>query len=201
MDLVEYISKCRTSHRALKIIPKGAAVCAADAMQKLLDGVIHEKSRLAWGKLLSFGLMGIRQPAPISGSGGHGVSLTTIVKRHIVAFMDEDSLIAPVRSVQVRVQTNKVRLGKSVASKFADGDIKGAVRLLASSEDVAPQNDRTLGLLQQKHPPVPADLSLPAPPEDDLPAPTVASVEDIRKALSSFGPGSAGVLMGYAQVI
>ena len=191
VDLVEYISKCRTSHRALKIIPKGAAFCAADALQKLLDGAIQVKSRLAWGKLLSFGFMGIRQPMPNTESDGHGVSLTTRVKRQLAAFMDEDSLIAPVGGAQTKELTNEVRLGKSVASKFADGDIKGAVRLLASSDDVAPQNGQTLGLLQQKHPSAPVDLSLPEPPEDDF-APAVASVEDIRKALASFGPGSAG---------
>ena len=43
----------------------------------------------------------------------------------------------------------------------------------------------------QKHPPAPGDLSLPEPPEDGFTT-SVCAVEDIRKALSSFGPGSAG---------
>ena len=191
VDLVDYVSKCRAGRGALRIIPKGAAFCAADALQKLINGVVRDKTQLAWGKLLSFGFMGIGQPAPDSGSGRHGVSLTSKVKSQISAFMEDDTLPEPVRIVRDQESTRDVRLGRGVASKFADGDIKGAVRLLASSEDVAPNDDRTLGLLQQKHPPVPADLSLPEAPGEDY-EPTVASEDDVRKALSSFGPGSAG---------
>ena len=78
-----------------------------------------------------------------------------------------------------------------VSARFAEGDIKGAVRLLASFERVAPQNDATLEALRQKHPPSPDDLDLPAPSNDENPH-TIASVEDMRKAISSFGKGSAG---------
>ena len=190
-DLVEYISKCRTNVGVLRIIPKGAAFCAADALQKLLDGVVRDKSPLAWGKLFSFGLVGLRQPTLDPGSDRHGVSLTTRVKRQITSFMELDSLPDPVRRAWIRETTHEVRLGRSVAGKFADGDIKGAVRLLASSEDVAPRNERTLGLLRAKHPSAPVDLSLPEPPGEGY-APTIASEDDVRKALTSFGPGSAG---------
>jgi len=143
IDLVEYISQCRTRSRVLRIIPKGAAICVADALQKLLDGVIQDKYVLAWGKLLSFESIGIRQPLPDAESDGHGVSLTTRVKRQVVAFMSDDSLHVPEGSVLVREQSKDARLGRSVAGKVADGDIRGAVRLLASTEDVAPQNATT----------------------------------------------------------
>ena len=51
IDLVKYISQYRANKTVLKIIPKGAAFCVADALQKLLDRVIRERSHLAWGKL------------------------------------------------------------------------------------------------------------------------------------------------------
>ena len=58
-------------------------------------------------------------------------------------------------------------------------------------ECVAPRDDNTLRLLKLKHPPSPADLALPDPPGEDDALPAVAGEEDIRKALSSFRPGSA----------
>ena len=42
------------------------------------------------------------------------------------------------------------------------------------------------------NPPSPDDLDLPAPPNDEYPSDTIASVEDVSKAISSFGKGSAG---------
>ena len=66
-----------------------------------------------------------------------------------------------------------LKLKRNVAAKFADGDLKGAVRLLASSEGVAPRDDNTLRLLKLKHPPSPADLALPDPPGEDEALPAV----------------------------
>ena len=193
IDLVEYISQCRKNKTVLKIIPKGAAFSIADALQKLLDRVIREKSHIAWGKLLSFAYWGIAKPAQTEGDGEQ-VSLTTRVKRQVTAFMEADSLVIPDRIEKRRGKPVDLdqRLRASVAAKFADKDIKGAVRLLASAEDIAPQDDNTLAALREKHPTAPDDLSLPAQPEDDYPAPAIVSAEDVRKALSSFRPGSAG---------
>ena len=55
----------------------------------------------------------------------------------------------------------------------------------------APRDDNTLAALQKKHPSAPENFNLPAPPGDDYPASALASVEDVRKSLSSFGPGTA----------
>ena len=53
IDLVEYISQCRNNRKPLKIIPESAAFYVVDALQKLLDKVIRDKSEFAWGKLFS----------------------------------------------------------------------------------------------------------------------------------------------------
>ena len=57
-----YITECRSKGGVLLIIPKGAIITVADAMQKLLDRVIQEGSLTAWGKLLGFCYWGIRRP-------------------------------------------------------------------------------------------------------------------------------------------
>lgn len=196
VDLAEYITLCRSSARVLKIIPKGAVMSVAEALHELIDQAVREKSRLAWGKLLSFGYGAISQPAfDLADGAERSVSLATRVKRQVTSFMGASRLPVPeARGARSRgnQQSKDQRLRASVSAKFGDGDIKGAVRLLASSEDIAPQDDNTFAALQQKHPPVPVDLSLPASPDGDYPTPTMASAEDIRRALASFRPGSAG---------
>ena len=194
VDLVDYMTRCRAAGRAVRIIPKGAVICAADALQKLLDCAIREKSLIAWGKLFSFGCVGIRQPAVSGESGPRSLSLTTRVKKQISELLEANRLVTP-ENTRVRrdsIGDGEATLKRAVAAKFADGDLRGAVRVLASTEVHAPVDDRTLGLLQQKHPPAPDNLSLPNPPDDDYPAPIVATEEDVRKALASFRPGSAG---------
>ena len=194
IDLVRFISCCRNRVRVLRIIPKGAIICVADGLQKLLTQAIQEKTPLAWGRLLCFSYWGLRQPTRTPDAEGRSVSLATRVKRQVSAFLGTDSLEYPTDdflNIGVRQGDPDRGLKRSVSAKFADGDIKGAVRLLASSEGHAPKNEETLRLLQQKHPPAPGDLSLPDPPGDEYPTNTVSG-EDIRKALASFRPGSAG---------
>ena len=176
----------------MRIIPRGAVICVADALQKIIDSTIREGTALAWGKLLSFGRCAIRQP-PNDTENAPGPSLTTRVKRQVQEFAELNRLLAPERAdlEEFRNDSDDSKLKKRVAAKFSDGDLKGAVRLLASTEKVAPKDDRTIELLQQKHPPAPEDLSLPEPPSQDDPTPVVSS-DDVRKALASFRPGSAG---------
>ena len=193
VNLTEYISQCCANGRALRIIPRGAVITVADALQKLLTAAMGDNTVLAWGKLLSFGWCGVGQPLIASEGGSAGPSLTTRVKRQVRDFLELDGLVAPERRDRRGGSGDgDLNLRRRVAGKFADGDIRGAVRLLASSEGIAPHDEATLGLLERKHPPAPSDLSLPGPPGVDGPTPTLASEEDVRKALASFRPGSAG---------
>ena len=77
---------------------------------------------------------------------------------------------------------------KQIDLKFQDGDISGAVRLLASEDTIAPANEETLAALKQKHPSPPRDLVFPdmtlAPCGLDI------TVEEVSKALQSFSAGS-----------
>ena len=138
-------------------------------------------------------LLSFAKPVQTEEDGGH-VSLTTRVKRQVTAFMDAESLVVPEgkENRSGKPLDTDQRLRASVAAKFADKDIKGVVRLLSSGDDIAPRDDNTLAALREKHPAASDDLILPASPGDDYPAPAVASVEDVRKALSSFRPGTAG---------
>ena len=80
---------------------------------------------------------------------------------------------------------------RRVAAKFAEGDVSGAVRELASAEGLAPQDGDTLRVLKEKHSSAPENLSLPNPPDGSV-VPAVASEEDVRKGISSFHTGASG---------
>ena len=58
VDLARYITECRSKGGVLLIIPKGAIITVADAMQKLLDRVIQEGFLTAWGKTPGVLLLG-----------------------------------------------------------------------------------------------------------------------------------------------
>lgn len=192
VDIEEYITQCRTRQSVLARVPKGAVICVADALQRLLDHAMRERSHLTWVRLLSFCYWGLRRPDDDEGAG-QNCSLATRVKSQVSAFMENAALPAPTNNRKVRVKKSKeIQLKKCVSAKLCDGDVRGALRLLTSEEDQAPQNDQTYALLASKHPPMPDDLSLPPPADDDLADPVQVGEDEVRKALSSFRPGSAG---------
>ena len=70
-----------------------------------------------------------------------------------------------------------------------DGDVRGAVRLVSSTEPVRRADEEALKLLQEKHPPSCPDSLFP--PLDTQSAPSTMST-DVIQAVLSFPTGSAG---------
>ena len=82
-------------------------------------------------------------------------------------------------------------------SKLGEGDIRGAARILFSSDVVAPCSPDTLSALESKHP-APADgLSFPNPPDSDAHTLTISG-RHLVTAIGSFRSGSAGGLDGLS---
>ena len=82
-------------------------------------------------------------------------------------------------------------LKRRVAAKFAEGDVNGAVRELASAEGLLPQDGDSLRALKEKDPSAPENLILPDPPDGSV-IPAVATEEDVRKTIMSFRAGASG---------
>ena len=79
-------------------------------------------------------------------------------------------------------------IAKRASAKLEEGDVKGAIRILASNDSLAPANATTLDSLRALHPPAPANLRklpLVAVP------PILATANDVRAAILSFPHGSA----------
>ena len=121
------------------------------------------------------------------------VSLPTLVRQQVARFMEGTDL--PAVHVTTRrgdgVRGGDETLKRRVAAKFAEGDVSGTVRELASAEGLAPQDGDTLRALKEKHPSAPENLILPGPPNWSV-VPAVATEEDVRKAILSFHAGTSG---------
>ena len=69
--------------------------------------------------------------------------------------------------------------------------MRGAVRAVVSDDSLAPKNQATLTAVMEKHPPAPADLNLPTPPDDQLAPPITLTTEAIPAAIISFPKSSS----------
>ena len=195
--LEEYVGCCRSRLRVLNKIPKGAVIAVAGALRSLLQEALRVKTQLAWARLMSFCYWGLQ--CPNGGKESRNVSLATRIKQQVAQFLENDSLPSlPEPLDHTTIHTRHFsddekadKLRRRVAAKFADGDVSGAVRELSSSDGLAKQSGETIRALKDKHPPAPRDLMMPEPPDDSLVVP-VFSAEEIRKAVNSFRPGSAG---------
>ena len=88
-------------------------------------------------------------------------------------------------------ETDKAFARKTEA-KLSDGDVRGAIRLTTSNDTIAPRTAETLLTLKSKHPPHPQPTNYPT--LDLIPLINEVTIEETRKAISSFPPGSAGGL-------
>lgn len=105
-----------------------------------------------------------------------------MVKRNI----DKRELVIP-------KSTNKNRsisISQRVESKIADGDVRGAVKLISSNDTLARQDLRTLQRLKEKHPP-PADSSITFEKPDENIAPLQVSERDVYITIRNFANGSS----------
>ena len=81
------------------------------------------------------------------------------------------------------------RLVRQASAKLQEGDIRGAIRCLNADETLAKWCDSTFQALQAKHSSAPANRRpFPIPSS----SPMSVSVADVRNAIKSFPPGSAG---------
>ena len=194
LDLEVIVLKCRNNYRVLNRIPKGAIRQVGDALNDILKSVIEQCTPVAWSRLICFCYLGLR--VPDRERDGHSTSLATKVNKQVADFIALGSMphlppIVTEQSSRSQIDSS-LKLKRRVAAKFADSDIRGAVREMASTDGLAPHNSETVRALKAKHPPTPDNLSLPAPPSGDLVAAPVITENEVRKAIESFRPGSAG---------
>lgn len=147
-----------------------------------MEKTSKENDYSSWAELLIFAYKAFRIP------DANKKSLTKLVKCNI----KNDELLTTMRSKQ---QTNKgSSFSKRIESKVADGDIRGAIKILSSSETLAKQDNQTYQKLLQKHPTPSRIINSPESPEDlDY---LVVDEEMVKKCIYSFPNGSAAGIDG-----
>ncbi|KAL4721251.1 hypothetical protein ACJJTC_018010 [Scirpophaga incertulas] len=78
---------------------------------------------------------------------------------------------------------------------IGEGDIRGAARLLFSTDCVAPNNQETLSALRAKHPLPNSNQNLPNLPDASI-IPIITNTDAVLRAVMSFQSGLAGGLDG-----
>jgi hypothetical protein len=177
----------------LKRIPKGARPAAANLLQKLIrDVLLHSSSCSSWSKLLGFPSFCLSK----QNRGGKSRNLTTLIVKqiHQYQYENQSSNLNIPEATTSRRNTPLKSLDESIAAmaaaKLEDGDIKGAVRMLCSDDQLTVPDRSTFDKLCRLHPPVPGDRR-PAPPINGI-LPLQVLPTAIRSAIQSFPNGSAG---------
>ena len=189
------------SVRVLKRIPKGARNVAASLLSEIFHDCAHKNDLTAWRRQVSFASQCFRIPD----STNSNRTLTASVKDQIAIFREsldyglpsslnrEDTVaVGGNNGALISLDEEDEKLGRRVSAKLADGDVRGAVRLLSSDTGIAPNCQETLNKLKERHPRSPPDIRLINPPDPDTESCLVATPEMVLKAVNTFPAGSAG---------
>ena len=193
------LATLKLTHKVIPRIPRGAREDTSRCLAQLIDDALGSLDNpRPWAKLLCFPYGALS----VSLREEDGPSLTSKIRAAARAYSecsDLSSLLNPTRnstgdSSERQANANNMNgLKNLVNRKLADMDVKGAIRVLSSTDDVADDDDDTRQDLELKHPPAPDDLSLPArPPTTERPY----TEAEVMEAIRSFPRGSSAGLDG-----
>lgn len=174
-------------------IPKASRIQVCSALNSLIVEVCVSNSIEAWRNLLRFPSQCLFKP---DSRAQPRTSLSSTINRRIAAYMSEPSEALPcdhhVPFLKVTNTDTRTKRAKLVQRKIEKGDIKGAVRVITSDEELSQFNEQTLSKLQSKHPTPHVDREIPSSPtQREINEALQCDETQIRRAIRSFAPGSA----------
>ena len=180
-------------YQVLKFIPKASRTNFALALSSTISKIISNPSDVDdWRRLLLMPKICLK--APPRGGQQKKTSLATLVNRQIGNFCQNEDL-ASLLGAHIARKFSKKKKGSTgpnlIASKIDEGNIRGALRIASSADEMEPPNIRSLEVWKTKHPEAPNDRRPFSTPGDDI-DPLQMSIELFRDAINSFAPGSAG---------
>jgi hypothetical protein len=188
-DFHTMLSHLRSTRKVMRRISKGARLAAAEEYEKLVNQCVRENSINTWHKLLLFSYSSLCLP---QSTETRNISLATLVKRNLSNQSIFD-VATPVQGMTKKSKTQNM-LSKIIEAKVAEGDVRGAVRVLCSEDAVAPFDSKTLSALQEKHP---KGKTFHPPAEvTEIQSLTKITQKEILVSVTSFPCGSAGGLDG-----
>ena len=133
----------------------------------------------------------------------HHQSLTTKVNNTLNTLDAYPNISQRIQSIQQpirRLVGIVYNIASRISEKLEDGDVRGAIRLAASDDAMAPHDEKTLIALRLKHPPRRvAPSGVPTNSHNtvnSLPLPLVVAERDIKDAIKSLAAGFAGGVDG-----
>ncbi|KAF9794645.1 hypothetical protein SFRURICE_006862 [Spodoptera frugiperda] len=139
IQLWQTLSKFKNSIPILKRVPRGARASVASSLARCIALVARENSPSAWEQLLTFPFRILHVQKDLASKK----TLTTQIK-------DNCFLKTQPFDPKLPVHFSHKGLLHHVESKLADGDIRGAARVLFSSDVVAAYSAETVTALQNK---------------------------------------------------
>ena len=136
--------------------------------------------------------------------------LTTLVNRQVRTFMVLEALsdiaLIPESPYEGSSATDEDEMKKIGSAKFAENDIKGAVRVISGSQGLAPFNERTLSQLKELNPSQPEGFKLLPPPDDKAPQFQATCTEEqakaeIKKSTFSSAAGPDGLRPAHLKTL
>lgn len=179
------LSNLKHSVKIVKRIPRGARTSVANHLSQLIKKCILGNNLQDWQNLLLFPYLVLHAKKDNS-----NLSLTQKIKNNCT-----DHVIPSTTRVQGSSTFPSIK--KTIENKISDGDLKGAARLLFSSDVLSPDSPDTLLALQTKHPPAPITPFFLDPPTA-IQSCLQIQITDVFNAINSFKPSSAAGLDGLS---
>lgn len=149
----------------------------ASRLSEVIGTCLVDNASHSWHSLLLFAYAYL----DITGKK-EGVSLVQLIKDNVKS-----------NSVCPSSKSKIVPLETRVERKVSDHDIRGAVKIISSSDTLAQFNDENLNELKKKHPSPSRLLNFPPAPDDST-MPLQTNSVAVLKAIESFPSGSSGGL-------
>jgi len=162
------LADLKNTKRVKQHVPRGLRHRVASELADHITAALDNQTAAAWWKLLSY-VYGSPIAAPREPSDNHAERTPD----------NENTMVSTADDI----------LARSIKYKCADGDVRGALRLLTCSDNVATPSKETTAAIQAKHP--------AAPPDDDLPPDVQGqhvlhfTEQEVHAAVRALPPGSA----------
>ena len=182
-------------------IPKSARIAVADALAQRITAAVSNGTPEAWSALLclAYTVLRVHNRNHLKWKKG---SLTSEIRKQIAALENDNN--DDIADIQQNKRTHDAStteegaakdMARRVASKMADGDVRGALRIITSDDSFAHPTDEVIASIANKHPGPPSDIREPCPPATDAAA-LIATEGDVLRAIKSFPPSSSAGLDG-----
>ena len=173
-------------------IPKASRTQVAFALCTLVNVVCETNTIDSWRNLLRFPSHCLRKPNDQKHRQG---PLSKIINRRVAEYLSDPSALLeiPKNSTSKRKDNaSKTDRTKLAQRKIEKGDIKGAVRIISSDEQLCADSEETLRKLIEKHPAAHPNRSFPEEPSSQMADGALNCTDaQVRRAILSFAAGSA----------